>query len=109
VTVTVPDFSALQPVQFLIILVIVALVDFATAVLGAIRDKTFAWDQLVVIAQSHGVNRILPIGGLFAVGVVSATASLCYLADALLAAYVVETLISVNGNISRPAPTPPAP
>jgi len=114
VTIAVPDFSALTPIQFAVILLIVAAVDFLSGVIGALfATHTFSWDALLNVLQSHGVFRILPIGALFAIGVVGAIPLLCYAADGFLALYVVETIQSAISNLSAPQlagpqPTPPA-
>lgn len=97
------DLTTLTPVQFAAVLVIVAAVDFVSGVFGALRAGNFQWSMLVDIVESHGLNRIIPIGALFAVGVVGNVSALCFAADGLLAAYVVETIVSVNGNLN-PAP-----
>lgn len=107
-TIALPDFASLTAVQFVVILTVVALIDFVTGVLGALRDKTFSWQILPQIAETHGVARILPIGGLFAVGTIGAIPALCFAAAGLLAAYFVETIQSALTNLSKPAAPPPA-
>ena len=102
-TISIPDFSAFTPIQFASVLLIVAVVDLVTGVFGALRAGTFSFQQLPTILESHGVNRIIPIGGLFAIGVLGATPALCFAADAALAAYVVETVQSAWANVQAPA------
>ena len=108
-TLAVPDFSALTLAQFAAIMVIVALLDFVTGVFAAIRAGTFNVDALPVIAQSHGLERIIPIAAVFAVGQIGAMPPICFIADGLLAFYFAETVNSVIGNLSAKAAPDPAP
>lgn len=104
-TLTLPDFSALTAVQFVGILLVVAAVDFVTGVYGAlVQTHTFTWQQLPAILETHGVFRVVPIGGLFAVGVLGNVPAMCGIADAFLAAYTVETLQSAYSNLQAPKP-----
>ncbi len=96
---TVPDLSALTPIQFVGVLVIVALFDFVTGIYGAIHGQAFDPNKVLDILFTHGVQRIAPIAALFAMGYVAASQPFVLLADAALGAYIAETVISVAGNI----------
>lgn len=101
-----PDFSHLSAVQFGVILVAVGLFDFVTGLVGAIGiSHTFRLDLLLRVLYTHGVQRVLPLAVLFAVGQEAASAPLILLADLGLAGYVAETVGSAVTNLnpgSRP-------
>jgi hypothetical protein len=107
VTIDIPDFTHLTSVQFFVILIVVALLDWVTGIIGALRSKTFDLSLVLDVLQSHGIAKVLPIGALFAVGDFAAIPALTLLADGMLALYFVQTIQSAYTNLG-PAPTPPA-
>jgi hypothetical protein len=104
-----PDLSNLTTAQFAAVLFIVALADVITGVVGALRGHTFTLDSLLDFLYTHGVQKILPMAGLFAVGQVAAVPVLCYAAAASLAVYVVTTFAAAWDNVRPTAAAAPAP
>ena len=100
---TVPDFTALTAAQFAVILTAIALLDFATGVIGALAGHAFSWDAVLQFLYTHMVLKAAPIALIFLVGQVAAIAVVCWAADGLLAAYFVQTAMSAYSNLS-PAP-----
>lgn len=107
--VTLPDFSALTAAQFFGILALVALVDWLTGVIGALRTRRLDPDLLLKVLWSQGVFVCLPIGGAFAIGQVGGVPAMCLGADGALAIYVALTLRSSYANLSAPVAAPAGP
>jgi hypothetical protein len=112
-TIDVPDFTHLTAAQFFVILVGVALLDWATGVIGALRGHAFDLQLVLDVLQTHGIAKILPIGATFAVGWFAVIPALCFIADGFLALYFAQTVQSswtnlspVAGPVPLPAPLP---
>jgi hypothetical protein len=91
--------------QGLAAMVVVAFLDFATGVLAALRDGTFALDAIAAFLRKHVLGRVAPIGLLLITGYfVDGTIGQLFSAGAVAAAaaYVAETAASVWGNVSPP-------
>lgn len=86
-------------------LIVVALADFVTGTLAAIRDGTFTMDALAAWVRKHLAGRVFPIGFLLFLSYAGGpTAGPLFLvgAGAAAAAYVAESVASVFGNLVPP-------
>lgn len=108
------DLSSLTFAQFAIALFVVMIVDFLFGVVTALAHGTFSIDKLLNVVETHLLPRVFPIGatGLIAWAVPQAANAhdvIWLSALGLLAAYMLETLASVAGNVSagNPASNPP--
>lgn len=116
-----------QALQSIVLLTLIAaLADFVTGVLAAIRTHTLSADQIAAFVSSHLLGRALPIilvaslasllsaavGGMADAPPVlaGAIAAAWAAAWAAVIAYVLETLASLQGNLTTVATaTPPKP
>lgn len=98
-TISAPDFGQLTAVQFAIIALAVAAVDWVSGVLGALRTMRFSVSEVLTVLESHVVMRVLPIAGLFLMGQVGGVDALTKAADGALALYFLETAGSVQSNL----------
>lgn len=109
-TITIPDFSSLTPIQFVGILMVVAFVDWVTGVYGAWRTGVFSANAVLNVLFTHGVQIILPIGATFAMGVIGNIQAMSIGADGALAIYAAQTIMSAYGNLTvGPTPLSPVP
>ena len=92
--------------QGLLAMLAAAFLDFATGVLAALRDGTFALDALAAFVRKHIWGRVAPIGLLLVTGYFAGDTTIGTLfsagAVAAAAAYVAETAASVWGNVNPP-------
>lgn len=102
---TLNEFLQSQAGTLLIAMVAVAFVDFATGVLAALRDGTFALGAIAAFVRKHLLGRVFPIGILLVTGYFGGELiGQLFAASALAAAaaYVAETASSVLGNLNPP-------
>jgi hypothetical protein len=102
---TLNEFLQSQAGTLLIAMVAVAFVDFATGVLAALRDGTFALDAIAAFVRKHLLGRVVPIGILLVTGYFGGELiGQLFLAAALgsAGAYVAETAASILGNLNPP-------
>ena len=104
-TLTAPDFSHLTVIQFAVILLVLAAADWVTGVLGAIRAKAFSVQLVLQVLRTHVLLRVAPIAALFALGQIGSVLAVVAIADAALGVYFVETVLSMESNLSAPATT----
>lgn len=79
-----------------------AFIDFATGVLAASRDGTFALDAIAAFVRKHLMGRVLPLASILAAGYFAGDELLIGGAVAGLTAYAAETVASVWGNLNPP-------
>lgn len=110
------DLSNLTQLQLLGVLLVVAVLDTLSGIFGAISAHTFSVSVVADYLESHVLKRVFPIFGLGFLGQTLGTgqagAAIWGLALVSLAAYVAETVASIQSNLSTPSPAPtiaPAP
>lgn len=81
---------------------VAAFLDFITGTFAALKDGTISWDVVAAFLRKHILGRVAPLAALLLGGYISGDALLLSFATAGLAAYAVETLASVKGNIIPP-------
>lgn len=86
---------------------IAAFADFAIGTFAALRDGTFALDAVAAFLRKHIIGRVAPLGTLLVLGYFGGSAGELFLPFAIagLAAYAAETVGSIKGSISPPAPS----
>ena len=102
---TLNEFLASEAGTLLAAMVAVAFLDFATGVLAALRDGTFALDAIAAFIRKHLLGRVFPIGLLLVVGYFGGELiGQLFLGAAVASAgiYVAETASSVLGNLNPP-------
>lgn len=100
------DFTHLSVYQFIVILMVAALADWAVGTLTAIAKAKFDWALVLGVLESHVLKRVIPIAGLFWLGQSGGILPLVAVADGALALYFVETANSLlGGTASQPSGT----
>src|SRR5688572_16168029 len=82
-----------------------AFLDFAFGIYASVRDGTFAIDAVAAFLRKHILGRVAPASTLAIVGYYSNNPAMIAAAGVALAAYAAETLGSIYGSISPPAPS----
>ena len=104
------DLSNLTQLQLLAVLLVTAAIDTLSGIFGAIGNHTFSLSVVADFLESHVLKRVFPILGLGFLGQTlgSGQSGAAIWASALLglAAYVAETIVSVQSNLTAPSPAP---
>lgn len=83
------------------VLVVMAL-DLALGVLAALRDGTFALDEVAAFLRKHVAGRVLPIWAILFFGYIGNLEVLTVAGLAMAAAYVAETIGSIISSWGPP-------
>ena len=98
------DLNGITWGQVLVASMIVAAVDTATGILGAIGGHTFRWSFVADFLTTHVLSRIIPITGAALLGqeLNGTPGGRLIFGGAVvgLAAYIIETLPSVSSNLN---------
>ena len=98
------DLTGITWTQVLVASVIVAVVDTATGILGAIGGHTFKWSFVADFLTTHVLSRVIPISGaaLLSVELGGTPGGQALFGVALfgLGAYIIQTIPSVGQNLA---------
>jgi hypothetical protein len=86
-------------------MLVICFVDLIFGVFAALKDGTFAMDELAAFGRKHILGRVFPAATLLFVGYLTNDLAMSAAGGALAAAYTAETASSVYGSISPPAPS----
>lgn len=89
--------------QAFLLLLALTIADVATGIFAAIRDGTFAMSVVAAFLRKHVLGRAAPVLLLLFLGFYAHVEALTGLGLVSAAAYTLELMASIRGNISPPS------